>query len=156
MREICISNPDLVSLKYGAIAVWNLARSWSISTYLEPSQISKMVCFSKINNGYKPLSIFWIRPCKSFFQHIDLMWDKFRVNNKDTTTLKVNDKVKNKDTVDVVLAYLFLTLNTFHFLLHCFYCWLWSVNYRLGLLFVVLTLCACWNQFRQSFQPWRN
>ena len=45
-----------------------------------------------------------------------------RVNNKDTRTRKVNDKVKNKDTVDVVLASLLLTLNTFHFLSQCFYC----------------------------------
>ena len=41
----------------------------------------------------------------------------FRVDNKDTTIRKVNIKVKNKDTVDVVLATLSLTLRTFHFLL---------------------------------------
>ena len=52
-------------------------------------------------------------------------------------------KVKNKDIVDVVLASLLLTLNKFDFLLQCFYCWLWSVNYQLGLLLVVLTLCVC-------------
>ena len=40
----------------------------------------------------------------------------FKVNNKDTRKRKVNNKVKNKDTVDVVLASLLLTLNTFHFL----------------------------------------
>ena len=62
----------------------------------------------------------------------------FKVNNKDTGTCKVNDKVKNKDTVDVFLASLVLKLNTFHLLLQCFYCWLWSVNCRLGLLFLVL------------------
>ena len=28
----------------------------------------------------------------------------FKVNSKDTAILKVNDKVKNKDIVDVVLA----------------------------------------------------
>ena len=52
----------------------------------------------------------------------------FKVNNKDTRTRKVNDKVKNKDSIDVALASLLLTLNKFHFLLQCFYCWLWSVN----------------------------
>ena len=36
---------------------------------------------------------------------------------KDTRIRKVNDKVNNKDTVDVVLVSLLLTLNTFHFLL---------------------------------------
>ena len=46
----------------------------------------------------------------------------FKVNNKDTRICKVNDKVKNKDTIDVVLASLLLTLNTFYFLLQCFYC----------------------------------
>ena len=50
------------------------------------------------------------------------MWNMFKVNNKDTRIHKVNDKVKNKDTVDVVLASLLLTLTTFHFLLQCFYC----------------------------------
>ena len=84
------------------------------------------------------------------------MWNTIKVNNKETKIRKVNDKIKNKDTVDVVLASLLLTLNIFHFLLQCFYCWLWQVNCRLELLFVVLALCACWNQFRQSFQLWRN
>ena len=46
----------------------------------------------------------------------------FKVNNKDTRICKVNDKVKNKDTIDIVLASLLLTLNTFYFLLQCFYC----------------------------------
>ena len=40
-----------------------------------------------------------------------------KVNNKDIRTCKVNVKVKNKDTVDVVLASLLLALNTFHLLL---------------------------------------
>ena len=40
----------------------------------------------------------------------------------DTRIHRVNDKVKNKDTVHVVLVFLLLTLNTFHFLLQCFYC----------------------------------
>ena len=45
-----------------------------------------------------------------------------RIYNKDTRIRKVNDKVKNKDTVDVVLVSLLLILNTFHLLLQCFYC----------------------------------
>ena len=72
------------------------------------------------------------------------MWNMFKVNNKDTRICKLNNKVKNKDTIDVVLATLLLILNTRHFLLQCSYCWLWSVNGRLGLLFVLLRLCACW------------
>ena len=40
----------------------------------------------------------------------------FKVNNKGTRICKVN-KVKNKDTVDVVLASLLLALHKFHFLL---------------------------------------
>ena len=71
----------------------------------------------------------------------------FKINSRDTKIRKVNDKVKNKDTVNVVVASLLSTLNTFHFLLQSF-----SVNCQLGLLFVVLTLCTCWNQFRQSLQ----
>ena len=38
----------------------------------------------------------------------------FKVNNKDTRIRKINDKVSNKDTVNVVLVS--LTLNMFHFL----------------------------------------
>ena len=79
------------------------------------------------------------------------MWHMFKVNNKDTIIRKGNDKVKNKDIAEVVPVSLVLTLNTFNF---C--CWLWSVNCRLGLVFVVLMLCASWNQFRQSFHLWRN
>ena len=41
----------------------------------------------------------------------------FKVNNKDIRICKVYDKVKKKDTVDVVLAYLLLNLNIFNFLL---------------------------------------
>ena len=40
----------------------------------------------------------------------------FKVNNKDTRIRKVNDKFKNKDTFDVVLASSLLISNTFHFL----------------------------------------
>ena len=45
------------------------------------------------------------------------MRNTFEVNNKDTRIRKVNYKVRNKDTVVVVVASLSLTLNTFHFLL---------------------------------------
>ena len=87
------------------------------------------------------------------------IWNMFKVNNENTRIRKVNDKDKNKDTIDVALASLLLILNTFDFLLQCYYCWLWSGNCRLGLLFVALTLCACQNlrnQFRQSFHSWTN
>ena len=40
----------------------------------------------------------------------------FKVNNKDRRIRKINDKVSNKDTVDVVLVSLLLNLNMFHFL----------------------------------------
>ena len=63
----------------------------------------------------------------------------FKVNNKYTRTLKVNDKVNNKDIVDVVLIFLLLTLNS-----------LWAVNYQLGLLFVVLTLGALYSSVTLS------
>ena len=46
----------------------------------------------------------------------------FKVNNKDTRICEINNKVKNKDTADIVPACLLLTLNKFHFLLQCFYC----------------------------------
>ena len=89
------------------------------------------------------------------------MWNMFKINNKGTRIRKVNDKViskrtgirkvndifNNRDTVDVVLVSLLLTLNTFHFLLQCFYCWLWSVICGLGLLLGVLT---------QKLGKWRN
>ena len=41
-----------------------------------------------------------------FLTSYKYMWNMFKVNNKDTRTCKVNDKVKNKDTVDVALSYL--------------------------------------------------
>ena len=41
-------------------------------------------------------------------------------------------------------------------MLQCSFCWLSSVNCRLGLLLVVLTFCACWNQFRKSSHLRRN
>ena len=47
---------------------------------------------------------------------------KDKVKNKDTRIPQVKDKVKNKDTVDVDVASLLLTLNTFQFLLQCFFC----------------------------------
>ena len=45
------------------------------------------------------------------------MWNMFKVNLKGTRICRVNDKVKNKDTVDVVLTSLLLFLNKSHFLL---------------------------------------
>ena len=36
--------------------------------------------------------------------------------------MQVNNKVRNKDTVVNFVASLLLTLNTFSFLLQCFYC----------------------------------
>ena len=48
------------------------------------------------------------------------MRNMFKVKNKDTRIRKVNDKVKNKETIDVVLASLLLTLNTFYFLYSVF------------------------------------
>ena len=85
-------------------------------------------------------------PCiKHVFRHVFTsckIWNLFKVNNIDTRIRKINGKVKNKDSVDVVLASLWLTWNTVHFLLQCFYLWLRSVNCQLGLMFVVLTLCV--------------
>ena len=88
---------------------------------------------------YKAHTLAFFLSCK--------MWNMFKVNNKDTRIRKVNDKVKNKDIVDVALASLLLNLNTFHLLLNCFFCWLWS---WMGLLFVFLTLCQLeliWTKF---------
>ena len=82
---------------------------------------------------------------KHVFRHVFTsckIWNLFKVNNIDTRIRKINGKVKNKDSVDVVLASLWLTWNTVHFLLQCFYLWLRSVNCQLGLMFVVLTLCV--------------
>ena len=101
---------------------------------------------------YKARISAFCTPCKTW--NINM----FKVNNKETRIRKVNDKVKNKDTVDVVLASLLLTLNTFHFLLHCFYCWLWSVNCPAGFVFY------CSDAFSHfyvplltiSFSLWRN
>ena len=44
----------------------------------------------------------------------------FKVNNEDTRIRKVNDEVKNKDTDDLVLASLLLTLNTLPLLVTVF------------------------------------
>ena len=103
---------------------------------------------------------FFFSSINHVFSHFSLRarWERCSelTINKDTRIRKVNIKVKNKDTVDVVLATLSLTLGTLHFLLQYFYCWPWSVNCWLGLLFVNLMLCACWNQFGQTFHLWRN
>ena len=61
----------------------------------------------------------------SFFQYqarISAFFTSLKVSNKDTRIRKVNVKVKNKDTVDVVLFFLLLTLNAFYFFLERFYC----------------------------------
>ena len=68
--------------------------------------------------------------CSIFFQYkariptfmtLCKMRNMFKVHNKDTRIHKVNDKVKNKDTIDVVLVTLFLIINTFHSLFQWFY-----------------------------------
>ena len=59
-----------------------------------------------------------------FFQHkaristffmLCKMWNMFKVNNKDNRICKVNNRDKNEDTIDIVLASLLLTLNKLHF-----------------------------------------
>ena len=39
------------------------------------------------------------------------MWNKFKVNNKDSRIRKFKDKIKNKGTIHFVLASLLLSLN---------------------------------------------
>ena len=46
-------------------------------------------------------------------------------------------------TLDIVMMALLLTLNIFHTLFQCFYCWLWTCNCRLGI--------DVWNRCRQCF-----
>ena len=77
------------------------------------------------------------------------MRNMFKVYNKNRRIRKINEKVKNKDTVDVVLASLLLTFN---FLWHCFHCWLWSVSCRLWLFllfwrFVPILCATSYNKF---------
>ena len=55
------------------------------------------------------LSFFQYKARISAFFTSGNMWNMFKVNNKDSRIRDVNDKVKNKDTVDVVLASLLLT-----------------------------------------------
>ena len=63
-------------------------------------------------------SVFWhLTPYK--------VWKMFKVNNKNTRTRKINNKVNNKGIVHVVLVSLLLNLNIFCFLLQCFHRWLW-------------------------------
>ena len=81
------------------------------------------------------------------------MWNMFKVNHKDTRISKFNGKVKNKDTVDAFLASLLLTFNSFYFLLQSCYCWLWSVNCRMRLLFAVLVVCK---HFPAQIQLWKR
>ena len=134
-----------------------MGRYWRVGLYTgvgEGSFVREEKHFNLQSVKLTFLSFFQYKARISGFFKSCKIWNMFKVNNKDTRIRKVTDKTKNKDTVDVVLVSLFLTLNTFHFLLQCFCCWYWSVNCRLGLLVVVLTLCACWNQFRQSFHLW--
>ena len=90
--------------------------------YASLCQSVKVTFLSFFQNKARILAIF--TSCK--------MWNMFKVKTTDTRIRKVNNKIKNKDTIDAVLASLLLTLNTFHFLLPFLFCWLWSVNGRLG------------------------
>ena len=96
------------------------------------------------SQSFKPIFISFFPIIKHVSRHLSRR-ARCEICSKLTIRIripKVNDKVKTKDIVDVVLASLLLTLNTFHFLLQCFHGRIWSVNCRLGFLFVVLTLFA--------------
>ena len=43
-----------------------------------------------------------------------------------------------KYAIDIVLVSLLLTLNILHILFQCFWCWLWTCNCRLGIIFLLL------------------
>ena len=75
--------------------------------YASLCQSVKVTFLSFFQNKARILAIF--TSCK--------MWNMFKVETTDTRIRKVNNKIKNKDTIDAVLASLLLTLNTFHFLL---------------------------------------
>ena len=71
-----------------------------------------------------------------------------------------NDKVKDKDTFDVVLdisnfEHISLLVTVFSIVNFSSVSIVLSVNCWLRLLFVGLTFCVCWNQFRQSFHLWK-
>ena len=55
------------------------------------------------------------------------VWSPFKVNNRHTRTILV------------VLVSLLVTLNIFHTLFCCFYCWFWTSKCRLGCPLLICT-----------------
>ena len=101
------------------------------------------------------ISVFFMFSCRVKCE----IYSKLTIKTPEYITLTIKLKITTPFTSFWPLYTfwpLYATLDTFQFLLQSFYCWLWSVNCRLGLLFVVLTLCSCWNKFRQIFHLWRN
>ena len=89
----------------------------------------------------------------------------FKVSNRNTRArceicFKVTIKKPNltiKLTTKAPMISLFLlTLNIFHFMWKSFYCWFWTVNCWLELLFVVLMHGACWKYFWLSLHLYRE
>ena len=59
----------------------------------------------------------------------------FKVNNRNNSAmckicLKLTIKAPN-DVIDFIVVSLLLTLNIFHKLFWCFYCWLWTSKWQL-------------------------
>ena len=111
---------------------------------------------TSICNLLKVLPFFLFSSIKLVFWHISHHWryeicSKLIIKTPEYVTVTIKLTIKTPWSGSGLFI---MTLNTFHLFLQCFYCWLWSVNCRLGLLLVVLTLFACWNQFRQIFNLW--
>ena len=96
-----------------------------------------------------------------------------KVNNRNIRTrCEICSKLTIKATVNVVLVSLLLTLNIFHTLLYCFYCWLWAVKCplclflpRLGVFSQLKFTCATsaietlekmWNMFKVNNKNTRD
>ena len=80
-----------------------------------------------------------------------LIWFCARYEICSKLTVKASEYVKL--TIKSLLL-MCSNLNTFQFLLQCFYCWLRSVG--AGAIACCSDVCAYWNQLRRSFHLWRN
>ena len=129
-KRCCVRSCYRLRSKWGGVL-----HTWRVEAYIREE---KHFNWQTVNLTF--LSFFQYKARISAFFLSCEKCSKLTIKKPEYVTLTIKLKIKT------LLTSLLLTLNIFHFLLQCFYCWLWSVNCCLGELSVVLTLCACWNQ----------
>ena len=119
--------------------------SLQMNYFSEQFHMAASLCISHISTKRKAAANQTIACSRSAIQKLDMLWNVHKVYNKDTGT----------NSIDVALVSLLLTLNRFHILFLCFYCYFEQVNiwWVEGLIILITILKKFVTCFQNAWSP---